>query len=481
MQSQAFVLGVLAAWAILPVSARGEEPVDVGSRLELLVDRFLIDQTKGDVALCLHKPAAQEVVLVTDKPWEGNTSAYFTIFQDGDRYRMYYRGSHFDEKTRQSPHREVACYAESTDGVRWTKPELGLVEFDGSKRNNIVWDGVGSHDFTPFRDANPACPAEARYKALGCGDGKHQRGLYAFQSPDGIRWKLMQEEPVITQGAFDSQNLAFWDAARGAYADYHRGFRSGVRDIMTATSKDFLHWTDPVFLQYPDAPREHLYTNAIRAYERAPHILLGFPTRFLPDRGQQVEPTFMTSRDGRTFHRWTEALIPVTAPEDRAGNRSNYMAWGLVKLPGADKEYSVYATEAYYTGPSSRLRRFTYRVDGFVSARASAQGGQLRTRPLRFAGDRLAINYATLPQGQVRVAIEDAAGEPLEGFRLADCPAIRGDAIEHTVAWKGGTSVGRLAGRPVRLRFELRDADLFSFRFAGAALAGPLPLPAAPL
>ncbi len=472
MIRRALVLGVLAAWAFLRVAARGDEPVDVGSRLELFVDRFLIDETTGGVALHLHQPAPREVVLVADKPWEGNTSAYYTIFQDGGRYRMYYRGSHFDEKTRKSPHREVACYAESADGVHWTKPELGLVEFGSSKRNNIVWDGVGSHDFTPFRDPNPACPPAAQYKALGRSDGKHKPGLYAFQSPDGIRWKLMQEEPVITKGAFDSQNLAFWDAARGGYADYHRGFRDGVRDIMTATSKDFLHWTDPVFLEYPGAPREHLYTNAIRPYERAPHILLGFPTRFLPDRGEQVEPTFMTSRDGRTFRRWTEALILVTAPKDRAGNRSNYMAWGLVKLPGKDKELSVYATEGYYAGPAGRLRRFTYRVDGFVSARGSAGGGQLRTRPLRFAGGRLVINYAAGPRRQVRVAIEDAAGRPVEGFRLEDCPPIRGDAIEHTVAWKGGPGVGRLAGQPVRLRFELRDADLFSFRFAGAASAG---------
>jgi len=441
------------------------EPIDVGSRRELFVDDYLIDKLDGDAELRLHKPVPQEVVLVTDQPWEGNTCAYYTVFRDGDLLRMYYRGSHFDEKTRKRGHPEVACYAESRDGVHWTKPELGLVEFAGSKQNNIVWDGVGSHDFTPFKDSRPDCPAEAKYKALGRGRPGHPAGLYAFRSADGLRWSLMREGPVITKGAFDSQNLAFWDGVRGRYVEFHRGFREGKRDIMTCTSDDFLQWTDPVWLEYPGAPKEHLYTNAIRTYDRAPHLFLGFPTRYHPERGSQVEPTLMSSRDGRTFHRWTEALIPVTAPEDRDGNRSNYMGWGMVTLPGNDRELSVYATEAYYKGPDSRLRRFTYRVDGFVSVRAPAAGGELVTKPLVFDGKELSINFATSGEGSLRVEIQDAGGDPVPGFTLAESTKLSGDEIEQVVAWKQGPDVARLAGKPVRLRFVLKDADLYSFRF----------------
>ncbi|MFQ5808360.1 MAG: hypothetical protein ACE5JM_01975, partial [Armatimonadota bacterium] len=371
--------------SLVASTAFAAEALDIGSRLEPLVDDYLIDRLEGDARLQLHKPTPQEVVLVTGQPWEGNTCAYYTIFQDGDLYRMYYRGSHYDTETRKAAHPEFACYAESTDGIHWTKPELGLFEFDGSKANNIVWDGVGTHCFTPFKDANPTCPPEALYKAIARGKPRAAKGLYAFRSPDGIHWSLVSEEPVITEGAFDSQNLAFWDPHAKLYREYHRTFRDGVRDIMTGTSEDFVHWTDPVHLAYPGAPKEHLYTNAIRPYERAPHILIAFPTRYLPDQGSRVEPIFMTSRDGRTFHRWPEALIPETAPEDRDGNRSNYMTWGLVQLPGAEDEYSVYATEAYYTGPDSRARRFTFRVDGFVSAQAGDAGGTLLTTPLDFA------------------------------------------------------------------------------------------------
>lgn len=463
----------IGLWTLTIVAALGhpaaaEEPLDVGSRLEPLVDRFLVERFSGDAAQRLHKPQPGEVVLAADRPWEGNTSAYFAIFQDGDRFRMYYRGSHFDEKGRRATHSEVTCYAESRDGIHWTKPDLGLFEFQGSKQNNIVWSGMGTHNFTPFRDANPACPPQARYKALATGHAKGRDGLIACQSSDGIGWTRISPNPVITKGAFDSQNLAFWDGFRGRYVDFHRGFRQGVRDIMTCTSSDFLHWTDPVWLEYSGAPREHLYTNAIMPYPGAPHLFIGFPTRFQPQRADQVEPTFMTSRDGLRFHRWTDPLIPVTAPEDRSGNRSNYMAWGLLQLPGSPQQWSVYGTEAYYRGPASRLRRFTYRRDGLVSVRASAAGGELLTRPLRFQGDRLVLNFTAA--GEIRVEVQDVDGKPLDGFRLEDCEALRGDRLEGAVGWKSKGSLAGL-GRPIRLRVVLRDADLYSLQFVGGKQA----------
>ena len=76
------------------------------------------------------------------------------------------------KQTKKAAHREVTCYAESRDGIHWTKPELGLFEFNGSKQNNIVWDGPGTHNFTPFLDTNPACPPDAKYKALAGGRGR---------------------------------------------------------------------------------------------------------------------------------------------------------------------------------------------------------------------------------------------------------------------------------------------------------------------
>ncbi|MCA9024058.1 MAG: hypothetical protein KDA86_02475 [Planctomycetaceae bacterium] len=450
--------------SLIAVVSHAAEPVEIGARLEPLFDGFLIEEMTGDVALKVHQPVPQEVVFVTDKPWEGNTCAYYSIFQDGDLYRMYYRGSHFDEQTRKATHREVTCYAESTDGINWTKPELGLFEFEGSKANNIILDGLGTHCFVAFKDMNPDCDPQAKYKGISRGRPEGKKGLYVFQSPDGIRWELMADEPVITEGAFDSQNLAFWDAVTGQYVDYHRYFANGVRAISMCTSDDFLHWTEPVPLTYPGQPHQHLYTNAIRPYPRAPHIRIGFPTRFLPEH-EQVEPVFMSSRDGLTFHRFNDAVIPQSAPEDRDGNRSNYMTNGLLSLPGNDREYSVYATEAYYTGPDSRVRRFTYRVDGFASAHAGTDGGTLTTKPLTFDGSKLVINYAAGEAGNVQVELLQEDGTPAPGYELAAAPSLTGDEIAQAVTWTGKDNVSELKGKPVQIRFHLKNADLYSLRF----------------
>jgi len=207
--------------------------VDISSRLELFVDDFLIESMRG-VDLRLHHPTPREVAVRCDAPWEGPVSAYVTVFRDDDRYRMYYRG-----EEREGGHPAVTAYAESRDGVHWEKPALRVVEFDGSRENNIVWDGEGTHNFTPFKDSNPDAPDSERYKALAGGP------LIALASPDGIHWRKLREEPIITKGKFDSQNLAFWDTVRGCYVAYFRDSRNGFRDIRRSTSPDFIHWSEP--------------------------------------------------------------------------------------------------------------------------------------------------------------------------------------------------------------------------------------------
>ena len=136
-----------------------EAGIEIGSRLELFVDDHLIERLSG-AELRLHRPEPQNVVLSHDEPWEGNSCGYVTVFQDGDIYRMYYRGSglsYVNPDARQ--HQQYYCYAESRDGIEWHKPSLGLFEFEGSTDNNIVLDEEPpTHNFTPFKDTNPECP-----------------------------------------------------------------------------------------------------------------------------------------------------------------------------------------------------------------------------------------------------------------------------------------------------------------------------------
>jgi hypothetical protein len=126
----------------------------------------------------------------------------------------------------------------------------------------------------------------------------------------------------------------------------------------------------------------------------------------------------------------------------------------------------LYAGESYWTGDSSALRRYTLRLDGFVSASAGWRGGELITKPLTFTGKRLLLNFSSSAAGAIQVEIQDAAGKAMPGLALDDCQSVFGDSLDRTVTWADENSVARLAGKPVRLRFRLQDADLFAFRFA---------------
>ncbi len=457
-------------WAgvvLLVASGAGPLPVedsvtDIGSQRELFVDRHHIASQDG-VRLVLHHPRREEIALRFDSPWDGPYSAYVTVFRDGDLFRMYYRGW-ADLKGMQ-----VTCYAESRDGIHWDKPDLGLVEFEGSRHNNIILMAPGkegTHNFAPFKDDRPGVPDDQRYKAVGGGP------LYAYASPDGIHWRRLADEPVMTKGAFDSQNLAFWDPKDQRYDAYYRIFTGGVRSVATAHSDDFLHWTDPVPIVVvgQDHP-EHFYTNATVPYFRAPQYNFMFPKRFVPNRKRLPEhpetgisdAVFLSSRDGLHFDRtFNEALIRPGRDPLNWGDRSNMPAWGLVQT-GPD-EMSIYFSQNYRY-PSHHLRRGVFRLDGIASASAGGEPGELVTTPLRFSGDMLRLNYATSAAGSIRVEIQNAQGEPIPGYALADAPERYGDAIDESYTWKSAKDVSALKGQPVRLRFVLQDADLYAYRF----------------
>ena len=245
-------LGITAAGSFSRSASAGESGADdaadvrdIGSRRELFVARFLTDKLDG-THLQLHQPSPAGTVIGFDKLWEGVYCGYTTLFQDGDLYRMYYLGYPVD------PPGNFTCYVESTDGIHWTKPELGLVEFQGSKKNNIILAGLPEcHNFSPFLDTKPGVPDSQRYKAVGGGAAK---GLMAYASPDGIHWDKMQDDGVITQGAFDSHNLAFYSESEDCYVCYFRTFRNGLRWVDRCTSEDFLNWTEPVGMSFGYAP-----------------------------------------------------------------------------------------------------------------------------------------------------------------------------------------------------------------------------------
>jgi hypothetical protein len=442
------------------------EPIDIASRWELFVDEFLVAQKSG-ITHKLHDPIKREIVLTTDQPWEGMTCAYFSVIQDGEKVLMYYRGSSGGSDHSDA---QVTCVAESTDGIHFTRPKLGLIEAGGTKDNNVMWRGVESHNFSPFLDANPKTKPEERYKALGgvkqpgknWQQGETPGGLYAFASTDGIHWKKMKDTPVITKGAFDSQNLAFWDTTRERYTCFSRIFSNKVRAVQSCTSANFLSWSDGIPHRYAkDVPMEHFYTSATVPCPTAPHLFLSFPKRFITNRKKVPEhegpgvsdAVFMSSRDGVNWDRpFLEAWVRPGPDLKNWTDRNNMTANGIIT---GDTEWSLYISE-HYRHADHRIRRLSVRKQGFASMHADAKGGEFTTHPLKFTGKKLVLNYSTSAAGSIQIDALDDAGKV-----IATMPELYGDDLEASVL-----DVSKLAGQAIRLRVKMKDADLFALRFA---------------
>lgn len=461
--------------------SENKEVIQLGNKREIFVDYYLIDKLEG-TQIIKHTPHDEGPVMYFDKPWEGLFSGYCTVIKDQDIYRAYYRGMPMSKIDYSN--KETTCYAESKDGINWVKPVLGLYDINGSYENNVVFanEAPASHNFSPFVDTNPDALPEQKYKALG-GNGKS--GLMAYTSADGIHWKKLQSEAVITDGKFDSQNVSFWSESEKLYVCYFRTWSGsnfkGYRSVSRATSTDFIHWSETVAMTFGDTPMEDLYTQQTSPYFRAPHIYVAIGGRFMPKRQVlteeqakklNVDPGYfkdcsdayiMTTRGGNNYDRtFMEAFIRPGIGLDNWVSRSNYPALNVVQT--SSEEMSVYVNQDY-AQPTAHLHRYSLRIDGFTSISAPYKGGQVITKPFTFTGKNLEINYSTSAAGEIKFEIQDENGVPVPGYTLDDSQTIIGNEIERLVLWNGKEDLQSLVGKTIRLRIYMKDADLFSLRF----------------
>lgn len=504
----------------IPTSAHRTErktggPINVlelANRRECFFDDFLTDAGSTTAKTVLHHPQFRETVLVHDAPWEGDGCDYHNFFfdpswpgVDGTHpegvYRMYYLGWQMisADGTQHKTDGIRVCYAESTDGIAWTKPKLGICSFQDSTDNNIIMDSSsvshvnqsGSFDnFMVFRDENPACSPDRRYKAVG----SFGCGLWCFFSADGIRFSTGYK--LAVEGFFDSLNVVFRDPLANRYRGFIRGFHNAripgkdkVRDIRYVESEDFLSWTPAEELRYNDAEDIPLYTNCISPYFRAPHIFVGFPSRYIerkvwddsfeelcgkekrlarmkihPRYGLAVtDCVFMTSRDGLHFHRFGSAFM---RPEIENGRNwvygDCYPARGFAvtkpPFPGAPDELSMYVFTNHWMGIPATLDRYAIRMDGFASLHADAGEETVLTKFFTFDGKDLFVNFETSAMGYIRFTLCDS-----EGNEYTSCEHF-GNSPDRRIRFGDGV-IASLAGRPVRLRIRMKDADLYSIQF----------------
>lgn len=458
--------------------------VQIGSDRQLFLDDMWFDNQEN-IRLRMHTPEAREVALTADQPWESGGVHYSTVIEDEGRFRMWYRcdiGAGRENRDGES----MMCYAESTDGINWDKPNLGLVDWAGSRDNNLILptDDLHGINASVIKDPNGA-PGE-KYKMITREKTKPIDAILGFVSDDGIHWTRTGPDPILTGRPFDSHNILLWDEASEKYVIYMRGHSTSVggtfgptedghRSIRRSESTDFLNWSEPetvIESDDDDPPGLHFYTNSGLKYGRAANAYLMFPMILYPERVHPSAPIpglsdiqMATSRDGITWERrFREPYIRPGLDLRNWVDRNPIMGPGILEL--APGELSMYYVELYREGPDARFRRCTIRTDGFVSVEGPYKGwGEFVTPPLTFTGDQLELNYSTAGGGSIFVEIQTEDGTPIDGLSLDDCNEVFGDKIEGVVAWKDGAALGAHAGNPVRLRIKLRDANLYAFRF----------------
>lgn len=484
MTSRSFFLSLAAVLASVGISTASAAPLR-----HLFLDPAFLQQSEN-VALRVNPPQSREIVIRPDRPWEQlMISFYLTVLDDGGKLRMWYI-------CRDKKNQPNVAYAESTDGITWQKPNLGIVEYEGSKENNLV--GLDSLEGAVYRDERS--PAAERYCYV-----THliTEGMVRFHSPDGLRWKR-DAKPLVNFGA-DSQAVTFWDEPAGKYALYLRGWeqRPDKKLYRTVVRADLPSLTTPLTIQpsenarrvwgkdkvavidteFPkvlatdeaDPPNSDVYTISAERYPLDSRWMLGFPSFFQREKNTgdgRLQVECIGSRDGFKWERYDRA--PYVAP-GLAESESASMAFigpGLIVRGDEIWQYGV-GLASRHGDKEARLRktdgsiyRHVQRVDGFVALEFDAKGGRATTAPVKVEGSQLLLNVDTTALGHLRVGLTEANGTPIPGFSGEDSHALRTNSTHAVVTWKNQPDLSALQGREIRVVLTGAKAPIFSFRFA---------------
>lgn len=485
------ITGADAGWSYVDEVSLTEAPPaydpHLGTERELFLDDYRIESS-SDVGRVVHAADKRpEPVIRATYPWESNAYIYGSVFKIGDVYRMWY-----DCNNDVSPG-YFLCYAESRDGVTWTKPlgrgNVGYKDIPAS-RTNLIIAGGGTIAY------NPSAPADRRFSLLQFQTGvvNQTLGYYAYFSPDGYTWTKASTAPVLLDG--DVSQVA-WDAKTRRYIATikKRMFTSrtpGVYDraAFVSTSTDFLTWSTPILgvagdyaddgaAQALNGLEGQIYGMPVLPYESTyigiPWVLLitNFTHGSQASAGDgPVLPQIASSRDLVDWSR------PVRDPVIRPGLPGAWDDGALYTASNVvvdDKKITMYygAFNAGHGGQvagsvpyTSGVGMATWRRDGFVSlTNAATPGagdpGTVTTRPLVTDGENLHVNAVVRGKGSLTVEVLDAAGNTVPGYTSIP---VTGDRLDAQVRWKGGGTLAALAGQQIKLRFSLVDTDLYSYR-----------------
>ncbi|MBN2455623.1 MAG: hypothetical protein JXB29_03655 [Sedimentisphaerales bacterium] len=495
--------------------AKAKEPIDVGNRRQLFIDEKFIAESEN-ITLTMNPPEYAGVALAGDKPWDEGFMTGSTIVEDGGVYKFYYNGFEGHTYGRKGVD-NFSCLAVSKDGIVWEKPNLGQVEYKGSKANNLL-ALPDIHQVT----IDPKASADARYKAVTLtrySMTDSRSGVYLYQSPDGINWS----RPVYLLPLWpDGATQFFYDHDLKKYVAYMRswnyptwenrpeakvhdeskwphGFLRTVSRVefddctkpwpFTPLKEPFHLWGKnkiatpskefPVVLEADlnDPPYSDIYGGYIHKYPRAANAYFAFSSIYqhFPDETKNaglLDIQLSVSRDGIKFNRLRSPYVGLGLPGS-AREGQLYTVVGFI--PSGDQIFQYFTAmpanhghmhkEAHGVKHTSHIYRYVQRVDGFVSADAAYTGGTLTTPTIVFSDKNLIVNIDTSAVGKAQIEILDENGKPIEGFDLANCDTIMGNFPNKIVTWQGKSDLSALIGKPVRLRFVMRAAKLYAFQF----------------
>ena len=473
-------------------------PVRIGPHRQLFLDNYLIAEAKH-VTREINRPTRFKgnPILVpirragkVRRATNAVAPDHIMQFDTAPRFRMWYQSYRdWHEWTDGRQIRFATSYAVSDDGVRWRRPKLGLFDIPGSRLENIVLPcGPMQGVFYEPDEPDP----QKRFKALVPVETrkKGQRtpaipvGFYLYTSPDGIRWTGDLSSPVIPTPSgrgyvFPVVSIGdttrFWrDPLRKKYVgDVKFVIPGKLRCRGTMESDDLIHWSraTPTFLGRRGD--NQIYGHAGFAYQG---MYVGMRWVYVPKRGRHHSSyvELDCSRDGRIWTRVGEGQ-PFMAFNPKRDTWDGGKMRPVAMLEVGDELWIYYLgkpTDVEMSNPSfPKSQRVENSVglaklprDRFVSIRAGRDKGILLTRPLDFQGGALHVNADIAADGEIRVALVSRKGRVLRGYAAKACGPVKGNRLDIPVSWSGAPDLAKLRNSQVRLRFELRNAKLYSFR-----------------
>ena len=495
---------------------RNPIPISVGNVKQLLCDDFFLSMAAVDKwdQLFYNVQFANGIVQKHGSPvmegdegdWE-ESSAWFNVIKENNLYRLWSHSFLPLTNSKRAYNRAVG-YAESEDGIHWKKPKLGIVDINGSKQNNVVYDGGFESDGGEFGNVfhDPHGDPSEQYKMVYAdwverGEEEFRRegvsyngALRGASSPDGIHW-LRYPENILGKYP-DSQNVGMWDPTLEKYVVYHRSgalfggvdtrnynvkSQSRGRAVGRIESENFRTWTTSEIALAPDVLdglNTDIYNPAYARHPDNPNIHYLFPSFYRHYEGT-FEVQVCTSRDNKNWNRvCRDTFIPLGKPREFDCFIVS-VSPGIIKVD--DTTWALYyrSGDGPHPGCSpstfeldyqskSRMSRVTLKEDRVIGIEGAKIKGHFSTRPLAFEGNELIVNSEPLgSDAELKVQLlSTETNEAIPGYDFESCEPIKSDGTRTVVNWKGKNGLdSSISRKSVRIHFNIQSTRIYSFQF----------------